>query len=244
MQQARNRRTRVAFSRQIVRSDVHSLQIEDKKKTYAEDAISGSKEARMLEWNAGLKPITSRADALLWLIRAGGIGLIFLDLGGCMTLGDRAPPPAAADSASLPVQSVPPLRTVNASETSVNVSAPAIVQPAKLAPRGKKPQRERRTAEVAHQKTSPIDPGHLIGLAPGAVRQLLGPPARVEYSDLSREWIYASGGCSFRVFFYPNLNTASFRVLKYGGNHGNGDLMDVSDVCIRHILMAKKNATG
>jgi len=78
MQQARNRRTRVAFSRQIVRSDVHSLQIEDKKKTYAEDAISGSKEARMLEWNAGLKPITSRADALLWLIRAGGIGLIFI----------------------------------------------------------------------------------------------------------------------------------------------------------------------
>jgi len=198
----------------------------------------------MLEWNVGLKPITSRADALLWLMRAGGIGLIFLDLGGCMTLGDRAPPPAAADSASLTVESVPPLRTVNASETSVNASAPAIVRPAKLAPRVKKSQREHRTAEGPHQKTSPIDPDHLIGLAPGAVRQLLGPPARVEYSDLSREWIYASGGCSFRVFFYPNLNTASFRVLKYGGTHGNGDLMDVSDVCIRHILMAKKNATG
>jgi hypothetical protein len=228
-----------------VRCDVHSLQIEDKKKTYAEDAVGGSKEARMLEWNVGLKPITSRAGALLWLMRAGGIGLIFLDLGGCMTLGYRTPPPAATDSASLSVESVP-LRTVNASETSINVSAPAIVQPAKLAPRVKKSRREHRTAtaESSHQKTSPIDPDHLIGLAPGDVRQLLGPPARVEYSDLSREWIYASGGCSFRVFFYPNLNTASFRVLKYGGNHGNGDLMDVSDVCIRHILMAKKNATG
>jgi len=197
----------------------------------------------MLEWNAGLKPITSRADALLRLIRAGGIGLVFLELGGCMTLGDHAPPPAVADSASLPADYAP-TPIVNASASAVNVSASAIVQPAKLAPRVKKPQREHRTAEVSHQKMSPIDPDHLIGLAPGAVRQLLGPPARVEYSDLSREWIYASGGCSFRVFFYPNLNTASFRVLKYGGNHGNGDLMDVSDVCIRHILMAKKNATG
>jgi hypothetical protein len=81
-------------------------------------------------------------------------------------------------------------------------------------------------------------------MAPKAVRELLGPPLRVESYDLSREWIYASNGCSFRVFFYPNLNTAAFRVLKYGGNDGNGELMDVSDVCIRHILTARKNATG
>jgi hypothetical protein len=195
----------------------------------------------MLEWNAGLKPITLRVCALPWLLRAGGIGLLFLELGGCMTLGDRAPAPGAADSASLQVDSAP-LPTVNAPVPAVNVSAPA--QSAKPAPRVKKPQRERRTAEVPHEKMSPVDPDHLIGLAPGDVRHLLGPPVRVEYSDLSREWIYASGGCSFRVFFYPNLNTASFRVLKYGGNDGNGELMDVSDVCIRHILMAKKNATG
>jgi hypothetical protein len=195
----------------------------------------------MLEWNAGLKPITLRVSALPWLIRASGIGLLFLELGGCMTLGAHAPRPDAAVSASLQADSAP-LPTVNAPVSAVNVSAPA--QPAKPAPRVKKTQRERRTAEVPHEKTSPVDPDRLIGLAPGDVRHLLGPPARVEYSDLSREWIYASGGCSFRVFFYPNLNTASFRVLKYGGNDGNGELMDVSDVCIRHILMAKKNATG
>lgn len=194
----------------------------------------------MLEWNADLKPRKLRADAFPRFMRAGGIGLLFLKLGGCMTLGDSAPPPVAADSASLP--------SVNAPASAINISAPAsapsIVQPVKLAPRAKKPQRERRMAEVPHQRTSSIDPDNLIGLAPGAVRKLLGPPVRVENDDLSRAWIYASGGCSFRLFFYPNLNTASFRVLKYGGNDGNGELMDVSDVCIRHILMARKNATG
>jgi len=97
---------------------------------------------------------------------------------------------------------------------------------------------------LPREKVAAVDPDHLIGLAPGAVKQLLGPPVRVENSDLSRAWVYASGGCSFRLFFYPNLNTAAFQVLKYGSNDGNGDLLDVSDVCIRHILMAKKNATG
>jgi hypothetical protein len=32
--------------------------------------------------------------------------------------------------------------------------------------------------------------------------------------------------------------------LKYGSNDGKGELLDVSDTCIRRILMAKKNATG
>jgi hypothetical protein len=241
IQKLRNRLAHVAFSRQIAHSDVHSLQIEDKKTTYAGGRGQRSNEARMLERNAGLMPIKLRADALPRFVRAGSIGLLFLKLGGCMTLGDSAPPPVAADSASLP--------SVNASAPAINISAQApassIVQPVKLAPRAKKPQRERRVAaEVPHQRISSIDPDNLIGLAPGAVRKLLGPPARVENDDLSRAWIYASGGCSFRLFFYPNLNTASFRVLKYGGNDGNGELMDVSDVCIRHILMARKDATG
>jgi len=99
-------------------------------------------------------------------------------------------------------------------------------------------------ARVAQTRVASIDPGRLIGLAPAAVRELLGPPLRVESSDLSREWVYASTGCSFRLFFYPNLNTAAFRVLKYGSNDGNGELIAVSDVCIQHILTARKNATG
>jgi hypothetical protein len=196
--------------------------------------LAVEKGARMLMRNAGLKP-PLRAGTLPWLIRTGGVGLLSLGLGGCMTLGDAAQPPAEADYASLPAVSAP----------MVKVSTPMTAPPVKSMKSERKPQRERRVAENAHPRMmSSLDPDRLIGLAPDAVRQLLGPPVRVESDELSHAWIYASGGCSFRLFFYPSLNTASLRVLKYGGNDDNGDLMDVSDACIRQILAARKNAAG
>lgn len=153
-------------------------------------------------------------------------------LSGCMTIGPPVPPAA--------VEPVPPPRVVSA-PTPVPVP-PA--QPVKFDAQ-KKAAPERRAPERAARgkKAVPVDPARLIGMRPSAVRRLLGPPARIENDDLSREWVYASNNCSFRLFFYPNLNAASFRVLKYGGSDGNGGLMDVSDICIRHILMARAHAT-
>ena len=186
---------------------------------------------------------------LLW--RAGGLSLLFLQLGGCMTLGGATQPPPSvdpppvADSRSLP-HGVD--RASSSGPAIDNISTYVGLPPAKTALPGKK--RERHAPQVAsatpisQAKGDTIDPRRLIGMEPAAVRELLGPPRRIESYDLSREWIYASNGCSFRLFFYPNLNTAAFRVLKYGGNDGNGELMDVSDVCIRHILTTRKNATG
>ena len=204
----------------------------------------------MLERSAGLK-LFACTDTAPRPGRAGGClaGISLVVLGGCMTLGGTPPPPAVdsppvADSRPLPLQSEP---VSTAEPAAVNISMPA-VRPVKPAPHEKK-RRAQNTQQVASAhvppaKGSTIDPGRLIGMAPAAVRELLGPPLKVENYDLSREWVYASNGCSFRLFFYPNLNTAAFRVLKYGGNDGNGELMDVSDVCIRHILTARKNATG
>jgi hypothetical protein len=188
----------------------------------------------MRERSTGLKIIVLRPKRWSRLKQAGGWGMLLLGLGGCVASGPPAEAPSFPDS-------VP--------EPAVKISAvapePVIAEPVKPTPRPKKSVHERRSAQahIPREKVSAIDPDHLIGLAPGAVQQLLGPPGRVENSDLSREWVYDSGGCSFRLFFYPNLNTAAFRVLKYGSNNGNGELLDVSDTCIRRILMAKRNAT-
>jgi len=201
----------------------------------------------MLEQNAGQKCLI-HAVALPGLRRAIGISLLFLGLGGCMTLGGAPPPvavsPQFADSQPSALQSA------GSQDPAVNLSTAAATQPEKVARDKKRARRAQRSAQVSsvtHEsqaKVSSIDPGHLIGMEPGAVRELLGPPLRVESYDLSREWIYTANGCSFSLFFYPNLNTAAFRVLKYGGSDGNGELMDVSDICIRHILTVRKNATG
>ncbi|HJT42754.1 MAG TPA: hypothetical protein VJ750_04550 [Rhizomicrobium sp.] len=149
-----------------------------------------------------------------------------------MTMGSPVPPAV--------VEPVPPPRDVS---SPAPVAGP-VAEPVKVDVQ-KKAVPERRAPEraVRSKKAVPVDPARLIGMPPSAVRRLLGPPARIENDDLSREWVYASNNCSFRLFFYPNLNAASFRVLKYGGSDGNGGLMDVSDICIRHILMTRANAT-
>jgi hypothetical protein len=164
--------------------------------------------------------------------RAANIGLVAVTLGGCMTLGDTTPAPfepGPATVAELPL---------------AVVVQPAPTPPAP-APRPKRVARESKPVpelRALRDKLVLIDPDKLIGMDTQGVQKLLGAPVRVKNDDLSREWVYAAPGCSFRVFFYPNLNSASFRVLKYGGSGDNGELLDVSDVCVRRILTAKSNA--
>ena len=160
--------------------------------------------------------------------------LIFGALCGCMTLGDDVQPPA--------VPTLPP-----AEVRPAIAPAPPAVPPAALVARAPVPTS--RPARVPRPAPPPrparervIDPENLIGLDPAAVHRLLGAPARVQDDKLSREWVYAAPGCNFRVFFYPNLNAASFRVLKYGGNDDNGERLAVSNACVRRILTARTNA--
>src|SRR5690242_16425363 len=119
-------------------------------------------------------------------------------LGGCT--GMKRPPAVAPP----PVGNPPP----QARDLSIRPTVP---------PRPKKVTREVRTEDKSHiEKPEAIDPKTLLGLDPSGVEKRLGTPARMENGTLSRKWIYASSGCSFSVFFYPNVNSTSFRVLKYG----------------------------
>jgi hypothetical protein len=93
-------------------------------------------------------------------------------------------------------------------------------------------------------KTAAIDPNSLIGLDPPAVAKLLGPPSTVAKGEPSLVWTYIATGCTFRVFFYPDLKTASFHALKYGGFDGNGEQIGLSQTCIRNILTARVNGSG
>jgi hypothetical protein len=150
-----------------------------------------------------------------------------------MTLGDRTPPPAVPDDQPL----------IDAQQASLMTpDEPAVPYKAK----SRKQQREVREASPenhpAREKVAAIDPDRLIGKSPDDVKKLMGAPTKIRDDHLSREWVYASPGCNFRVFFYPNLNAASFRALKYGGSDSNGGLLAVSNVCVRKILTARANA--
>jgi hypothetical protein len=165
--------------------------------------------------------------------------LVFGALCGCMTLGDDVPPPTMA--------SLSPAEIRPAIAVEPVPMAPPAVPPAAVVTRAPTPTSRPARAPRATQTQRPareraIDPEHLIGLDPAAVHRLLGAPARVQDDKLSREWVYAAPGCNFRIFFYPNLNAASFRVLKYGGNDENGERLAASNACVRRILTARNNA--
>lgn len=166
--------------------------------------------------------------------------LLCLPASGCMTLGDDTPPPAA------PVEQVatPPEPQVEASLLPP-VLLPAVPASSAMPSRAKtrKPREVREpTVRAASEKAPAVNPDQLIGKSPADVEKLMGSPARIKDDRLTREWVYSAPGCNFRVFFYPNLNAAAFRALKYGISNSNGESLASSDACVRRILTVRANA--
>jgi hypothetical protein len=117
----------------------------------------------------------------------------------------------------------------------------AAVAPAPQAP-PPVPPKPRRVIRETHESKEPekvasLDPKNLIGLQPAAVEKLLGSPSNVSSSDPSLVWTYAGQGCSFQVFFYPDLKTATFHALKYSSTAND----QIENACIRSILTVKNN---
>lgn len=172
--------------------------------------------------------------------RAPGFALLLcLPATGCMTLGDDAAPPEP------PAQLTPaPEPQVQASRLPP-VSLPAVPASTPPRPKPRKPRGAREPAlraGVTASEKGPVDPDQLIGKSPADVQKLMGSPARIKDDRLSREWVYSAPGCNFRVFFYPNLNAAAFRALKYGISDGHGEALESSNACVRRILTARANA--
>jgi hypothetical protein len=110
------------------------------------------------------------------------------------------------------------------------------------------PARPRRVVREARETREPekvvsIDPNELIGLEPSAVERLLGTPQNVSKGDPSLVWTYSGQGCSFQIFFYPDIKTALFHALKYGTT-GTSNQADNRQNCLRNILTAKNNGPG
>jgi len=175
--------------------------------------------------------IRSRTCCAFSFLCAGLIGL-----SGCTPMPGRPAHPA-----SLPPM---PADVLPASSPLAEPAVPAVARrlPAPVTP-SPRPARAPRESRPAPAAVAALDPGRLIGLDPSEVRTLLGAPARIHDDKLAREWIYAAPGCSFRVFFYPNLNAAKLHVLKYSSTDESGARLAPSHACVRRILTGRNDAT-
>lgn len=104
---------------------------------------------------------------------------------------------------------------------------------------------ETRDQPAAHEQKdseiAAIDPATLIGLDPPAVQHLLGVPTAIRQAAPALEWTYSVPGCSFRIVFYPDIASSSFKALKYIGTDGSGQDITNFQPCIRNIMMSRSN---
>ena len=131
--------------------------------------------------------------------------------------------------------------TASPKPVAEKIAVPPLQPPAP--PRQKPPIREPTKPEKP-ERLAEVDPNTLMGLSPWLVEKVLGAPSRVNKSELSLVWTYAAANCSFQVFFYPDLKTATFHVLKYGGIDEAGHQLAPSQECIRSILTVKSDTAG
>lgn len=120
-------------------------------------------------------------------------------------------------------------------------AAPAPPPPA---PHKARPKSTAHHADAPPVQVASIDPATLVGLKPVAVARVLGTPERISKADMSLVWTYAADDCMLQVYFYPDLNTTDFHVLKYSLAGGDGKPLPAADPCLREILSMKNDEPG
>ncbi len=163
------------------------------------------------------------ARRLRWLL----LGFV-LALGGCAQISNwfdrpKAAPPEAIEAPTPRAQPVrrPRPPAPHRSEAAV------------------KPAEPPQTTQVAS-----IDPRSLVGLTAPDVSRLLGAPGKTLMDQMSLIWTYDGEGCVLRIYFYPDLKTAAFHVLKYSVDGANGQPLADAMPCLRQIQSARSDDRG
>lgn len=106
------------------------------------------------------------------------------------------------------------------------------------------PRKAEVPATAAEPQVAMVDPNALVGMKPPAVTRLLGPPANTTKDEMSLVWTYAADGCVMRIYFYPDLKTADFHVLKFTLADADGKPLADEAPCRRKLLAQRANDTG
>jgi hypothetical protein len=106
-----------------------------------------------------------------------------------------------------------------------------------------------RQASVQPPATPPVvsppravEPADLVGFNFDSVLEVLRQPDAVEKNALSVVWTYAGSDCTLQLYFYPDIQTAVFRLLKYELKDSSGGKLNGGGACMQP-MMASKDGT-
>ncbi len=99
-------------------------------------------------------------------------------------------------------------------------------------------------ARAARPRKTVITPESLIGLRPDQVSGQLGRPRKIAKDGPGLVWHYVAAGCGLNVYFFPDLKTNQFHVLKFSLEGAGGKALDVNAPCRRQLLALKDPNAG
>lgn len=161
-----------------------------------------------------------------------------LALANCSTLKKPPPNPVPVRmSAQAEAQEIPLADPVVDLPMADQPQAPQIASVMPKRPPAKKasPLAKGSSAKDATPETEAVVPSELVGFDFPAVLQVLRRPDSVQNSALSIVWTYSQSDCMLQLFFYPDIQTKIFHLLKYDLKDGTGEKPSDSNSCMRRI---------
>lgn len=86
-----------------------------------------------------------------------------------------------------------------------------------------------------------VEPAELVGFNFDSVLEVLRQPDAVEKNALSVVWTYSGSDCTLQLYFYPDIQTAVFRLLKYELKDSNGEKLSGGGACMQPMLASRKD---
>jgi hypothetical protein len=135
-----------------------------------------------------------------------------------------------------------------------SVEAPELTKPATEAPPGRpasaRPRvASRRPPPAKDTKAPPVEespavaPAELVGSDYAAVLKVLRRPDSVDTSALSVVWSYRDSDCQLKLFFYPDIETTTFHVLRYDLQNAAGEKLANTNPCMQQFMAARTDGT-
>jgi len=113
------------------------------------------------------------------------------------------------------------------------------------------PRRPAPTRQASVQPPSPppvavpraVEPAELVGFNFDSVLTVLRQPDAVEKNALSVVWTYAGSDCTLQLYFYPDIRTAVFRLLKYELKGVSGEKLNDGGACMQPMMAMRKDGS-
>jgi hypothetical protein len=88
-----------------------------------------------------------------------------------------------------------------------------------------------------------VEPAELVGFNFDSVLAVLRQPDTVERNALSVVWTYAGSDCTLQLYFYPDIQTAVFRLLKYELKGSGGEKLNDGGACMQPMMAMRKDGS-